>query len=333
MSQSVSTANTPIAPLNNKALIACSKVTHDYAIQTTDLTKAYGDKLALNRLSLEVNKGEVIGLLGPNGAGKTTLLEILEGLQKPSSGNVSIFGKSPAQLSRREMGAIGIVFQRYALPSHLTVLQLCDLYQSMYPEESDRTGLLRQLGLSHLLSYQIGDISAGQRQRLSIFAALYGKKNLVLLDEPTSALDVRSRRAVWDTLLARKRTGELSGIIATHHMEEAVELCDRIYFINHGEIKLQGKVKDLIVQHSDKMLIRFTASADAIHALPSIRSGVHIVAGIGPEYEIACAASAASSLIADILSLEQQTGVRVNLAVSQPSLEDVYLNVIASPSL
>lgn len=303
--------------------------TIDTVVSAIDLTKIYGDKVALSRVNLDVKKGEVIGLLGPNGAGKTTLLEILEGLQKPESGQVSLFGKAPADLTPDERGRIGIVFQRYALPSHFSVWQLCDLYHSMYPQEREEKILMQQLGLNHLLQQQIGDLSAGQRQRLSIFAALYGNKSLVVLDEPTSALDVRSRRAVWDVLLAKKKSGVFSGIIATHHMEEAMELCDRIYFIDGGEIKMQGNVRELIAQHSDKMSIKFTANESFVNAISSLKTGNLNVIKNGMQHEIECAASQAGALISEILLIEQQQGTRANLLLRQPSLEDVYLKIIA----
>ena len=254
----------------------------------------------------------------------------MEGLQIPSAGNISIFGKAPTQLCPQERGRIGIVFQRYALPSHLSVTQLCELYQSMYPEEDDRESLMEQLGLSHLLRQQIGDLSAGQRQRLSIFAALYGKKSLVILDEPTSALDVRSRRAVWDALLTRKRSGQFSGIIATHHMEEAMELCDRIYFIDNGEIKVHGNSQDLLECHSHQIYIKFTATQEFLQGLNQLLPAEVLLKQDGQQVALACASHQAAGLIGHILRLEQENNLRINLTVSQPSLEDVYLSVISN---
>jgi len=300
------------------------------AVSIVDVCKLYGDKLALDRVSMHVQKGEVVGLLGPNGAGKTTLLEILEGLQRPSSGMVSIFGKSPTALTPEERGQIGIVFQRYALPSYLTVTQLCDLYHRMYPAETNTNSLIDQLGLCHVLQQQVGELSAGQTQRLSIFAALYGNKSLVILDEPTSALDVRSRRAVWDTLLARKNQGCFSGIIATHHMEEATELCDRIYFIDNGKIKMHGGVQELLSRHTSTISIKFTASSIFIDELKkTLPIGIQLITD-GPQQMISCASVQAAALIGEILSLEKKNALRINLMVYQPSLEDVYLSVIAN---
>ncbi|MBP1202517.1 ABC-2 type transport system ATP-binding protein [Duganella sp. 1411] len=299
------------------------------AASIVDVSKLYGDKLALDRVSMRVRHGEVIGLLGPNGAGKTTLLEILEGLQTPSSGLVSVFGKPPTELTPQERGQIGIVFQRYALPAYLTVAQLCDLYHRMYPAEADRNGLIKQLGLGHVMQQLVGDLSAGQTQRLSIFAALYGNKSLVLLDEPTSALDVRSRRAVWDALLLRKRQGNISGIIATHHMEEAMELCDRIYFIDGGKIKMHGAAQELLEQQASKISIKFTASEVFLEQLKATLPVDAQITLRGHQHMISCASTDAASLIGDILLLEKKNTLRINLTVTQPSLEDVYLSVIA----
>lgn len=300
------------------------------SVSIVDVSKLYGDKLALDRVSMQVRHGEVIGLLGPNGAGKTTLLEIMEGLQAPSSGLVSVLGKTPTTLSSQERGRIGIVFQRYALPAYLTVTQLCDLYHRMYPAEPDRNGLINQLGLGHVLHQQVGDLSTGQTQRLSIFAALYGNKSLVILDEPTSALDVRSRRAVWDALLTRKRLGNFSGIIATHHMEEAMELCDRIYFIDGGRIKMHGAAQELLEKHSNRVVIKFTASTVFLEELEETLPVDTEITLHGHQHMISCASAQAASLIGDILLLEKKNALRINLMVTQPSLEDVYLSVIAS---
>ncbi|NHZ91860.1 ATP-binding cassette domain-containing protein [Massilia sp. CCM 8733] len=301
-----------------------------HAVAFTDVSKLYGDKIALDRVTVHIAHGEVIGLLGPNGAGKTTLLEILEGLQEPSSGLVSIFGKRPALLNPGERGRIGIVFQRYALPSELTVGQLCDLYQHMYPADPDKQGLITQLGLAHLLTQQIGDLSAGQTQRLSIFAALYGDKSLLVLDEPTSALDVRSRRAVWDALLLRKQQRNFSGVIATHHMEEAMELCDRIYFIDNGKIRMSGNAQELLQQHACRISIKFTAPAWLVEELKESLPADAPLTLHGQQHMISCASHQAAGLIGAILLLEQTNGLRLNLVVTQPSLEDVYLSVIAN---
>lgn len=299
-------------------------------VSIVDVSKLYGEKLALDRVNIQVHQGEVIGLLGPNGAGKTTLLEILEGLQKPSSGLVSLFGKNPAELNPRERGRIGIVFQRYALPAELTVAQLCDLYHGMYPAEPDRKGLIEHLGLGHLLQQQVGDLSAGQTQRLSIFAALYGDKSLVVLDEPTSALDVRSRRAVWDALLMRKQQGRFSGIIATHHMEEATELCDRIYFIDNGKIRMSGRAQDLLEQHACRISIKFSAPPTFVEELRASLPADAQLTPHGQQHMISCASSEAAALIGTLLLLEKKNELRINLMVTQPSLEDVYLSVIAN---
>lgn len=299
-------------------------------VALADVSKLYGEKLALDRVSLQIHEGEVIGLLGPNGAGKTTLLEILEGLQVASAGVVTVFGKQPASLDPDERGRIGIVFQRYALPSDLSVAQLCDLYHSMYPSEPDRKGLIEHLGLGHLMGQQVGDLSAGQTQRLSIFAALYGDKSLVVLDEPTSALDVRSRRAVWDALLFRKRQGHFSGVIATHHMEEAMELCDRIYFIDSGQIRMSGSAQELLDRHACRISIKFSAPPWFVEQLGACLPADAPLSQQGQQHMISCASSQAAALIGALLQREAEHGLRLNLMLTQPSLEDVYLSVIAN---
>jgi len=162
---------------------------HAIPLSVRALTRRYGEHIAVHDLSLEVTQGEVVGLLGPNGAGKTTLLETVEGVQSPTQGEVFVFGHKPRSLPARTRANIGFVFQRNALPEHVCVSQFITLYRRVHGETQALNGLVDKLGLTHLLTRIIGELSVGQRQRLSVFAALAASPSLVLMDEPTSALD------------------------------------------------------------------------------------------------------------------------------------------------
>ncbi len=184
-------------------------------IHVQEVSLAYGEKLALDKVSLICRPGEMVGLLGPNGAGKTTLLEMLEGVNIPQSGRVAVCGSDPRRFSASHKREVGFIFQRSALPSHVRVGQLVSLVRSSLEAADDAAALLESLGLDALTHQTIGDLSVGQQQRLSAFVALYGRRSTLVMDEPTAALDIRSKRAIWDCVKRKKEREGTGGLIGT----------------------------------------------------------------------------------------------------------------------
>ena len=215
------------------------------ALQVEELVKRYGDVLAVDRLSFSVERGEIFGLLGPNGAGKTTTLEIVEGLQRPDSGRVTVLGLDGATHSREIKARTGVQLQASSYYEYLTLSEILSLLGSFYPCRLPPVELLELVGLADKARRRIRQLSGGEQQRFALAASLVNDPELVILDEPTTGLDPVSRRDLW-TLVSQARQRGATVIVTTHYMEEAEEHCDRLAIINHGRLLASGAPRELI---------------------------------------------------------------------------------------
>ncbi len=218
-------------------------------ITVSNVRKYFKDVRAVDGLTLEFPKGRYVGLLGPNGAGKTTLVEMIEGIQRPDSGEIRILGKSWAHDEHYLRRVIGVSLQETNFIDKLTVTETLDLFASFYGRGKDVAP--RILGLINLeekgRSY-VMNLSHGMRQRLALGISLINDPEILILDEPTTGLDPNARREVWDILLGLKKNGT-SLILTTHYMEEAEYLCDHIIIMDHGRVLTEGTLDDLIAAH------------------------------------------------------------------------------------
>ncbi len=199
------------------------------------LVKRYGSVLAVDRLSLVVERGECFGLLGPNGAGKTTTIEILEGLLAPDAGRVEVLGLTWATSERELRQRLGIQLQETQLSDKLTVRETLRMFRSFYDQGRSVDELLALVDLSGKAESWVGKLSGGQKQRLALACALAGRPDVLFLDEPTTGLDPQSRRQLWD-LLRTFRTDGGTILMSTHYMDEAELLCDRVAVVDHGQV-------------------------------------------------------------------------------------------------
>ncbi|MEU6298322.1 ABC transporter ATP-binding protein [Streptomyces erythrochromogenes] len=206
------------------------------AIAVQDVHKRYGDRRAVDGVSLDVRRGEFFGLLGPNGAGKTTLIEIMEGLRRADGGTVTVLGQSPWPRNTALLPRMGVqtqasaFFVRQSAREHLATV--AGLYRRD-PAAADRT--LESVGLTEQRDVLVENLSGGQRQRLAIASALVHEPELIFLDEPTAALDPQARRDLWEVLRALKSQGRTI-VYTTHHLDEAEALCDRVAILVGGRI-------------------------------------------------------------------------------------------------
>ena len=217
------------------------------AVWVEDLVKAYGDVLAVDRLSFSVERGEIFGLLGPNGAGKTTTLEIIEGLQTADSGRVSVLGLDAATDAHDIKARTGVQLQSSSYYEYLTLREILSLLGSFYPRRLSPEELLKQVGLEGMAARRVRQLSGGEQQRFALAASLVNNPDLVILDEPTTGLDPVSRRDLW-TLVRQVRDHGATVIVTTHYMEEAEEHCDRVAIINNGQLQASGAPHRLISQ-------------------------------------------------------------------------------------
>ncbi|MFI6502638.1 ABC transporter ATP-binding protein [Nonomuraea typhae] len=208
--------------------------------RTTDVTRRYGGVLALDRVSIEIRPGELVGLLGPNGAGKSTLINLFVGLRRPTSGTVELLGGSPADpLVRR---GIGVTPQETGLPEALRVGEIVDFVTRHYPEALAKGELLERFGLTGLERRQVGGLSGGQKRRLAVALAFAGRPRLVFLDEPTTGLDVEARRTLWEGIRAFHDEGG-TVLLTSHYLEEVEALAQRVVVVGGGRVLADDTVR------------------------------------------------------------------------------------------
>lgn len=209
-------------------------------IQIKDLVKTYGDRTAVNKISLDIDSGEIFGLLGPNGAGKTTMIRMLTMLTQPTSGEISIQGHAlPAEASAVK-SLIGIVPQHFNLDGDLTLRENLELHGRLQhipqPKRQERIDLLlKYVELEDRADDRVQKLSGGMKRRLMIARALLHEPKILFLDEPTVGLDPQVRRRLWD-LIRRLAKENLTVLLTTHYIEEAEVLCRRVAILEKGKL-------------------------------------------------------------------------------------------------
>ncbi|MEV6033368.1 ABC transporter ATP-binding protein [Nonomuraea sp. NPDC052116] len=208
--------------------------------RTIEASRRYGDVLALDRVSLDIRAGELVGLLGPNGAGKSTLINLFVGLRRPTSGTVELLGGSPQDPIMRR--GIGVTPQETGLPESLRVGEIVDFVSSHFPKKADKGELLARFGIDDLAKRQVGGLSGGQKRRLAVALAFAGDPQLVFLDEPTTGLDVEARRSLWEGVRSFHEGGG-TVLLTSHYLEEIEALAERVVVVGHGRVLADDTVR------------------------------------------------------------------------------------------
>lgn len=221
-------------------------------ITINNLTKQYKDSdfVSVDRISLDIQNGEIFGLLGPNGAGKTTLISMLSGLVKPTSGEFLIDGISPNQHLEKIQKIIGIVPQEYALYPTLTARENLQYFGSLFGLKKENLNQkindgLARVGLSEFSDRKIKHFSGGMKRRCNLLAGILHNPKVLFLDEPTVGVDVQSRKLIID-YLEELNKGGMTIIYTSHHLSEAEHFCTQIAIIDQGKIFAEGSPKELI---------------------------------------------------------------------------------------
>jgi ABC-2 type transport system ATP-binding protein len=206
------------------------------AIVTENLTRRFGDFIAVDHLNLQVETGQVLGYLGPNGSGKTTTIRMLLGLLHPSAGSASVLGYDVVTQSERVRASSGYMSQKFALYHELSVRENLDFYAGVYgvQERGRVKAVMEELGLASQQNQRAQTLSAGWRQRLALAAAIIHRPGLLFLDEPTSGVDPVARRAFWDLIYELSGQG-ITVMVSTHYMDEA-EYCTQIGIMRAGKL-------------------------------------------------------------------------------------------------
>ena len=213
------------------------------AIKVEQLSKSYGNMLAVDNISISVKCGTVYGLLGANGAGKSTTIECILGTKKADGGTVSVLGMNPQKDRRRLFQKVGVQFQEGDYQPEIKVYELCEETACLYKSPADWKSLCEQFGIGNKIENAVKSLSGGERQRLFIVLALIPNPELVFLDELTTGLDSKARRDVWKILLELKNKG-LTILLTSHFMDEVEMLCDEICILKKGKAVFFGTVEE-----------------------------------------------------------------------------------------
>lgn len=307
------------------------------AIAVVDLTRRFGDFIAVDRLTFDVRPGEIFGFLGSNGAGKSTTIRMLCGLLKPSSGSALVdgldVGADPEGVKRR----IGYMSQRFSLYEQLTVDQNIRFFGGLYGLdgarlEARRGFVLEMAGLHGRERSRAAELAGGWRQRLALGCAILHEPRIVFLDEPTGGVDPLSRRQFWSLIDSLSEAG-VTVLVTTHYLDEA-EHCHRVAIINAGRLAALGTTRELKEVFAGRAIVEVRAPrpVDVMRALDSMAEvektsvfGTAVHAVLKPGF---MSGADGASMTAALSSRLAASGAAVDSAVVvAPSLEDVFLEI------
>jgi sulfate transport system ATP-binding protein len=237
-------------------------------IRVTDVTKRFGDFVALDNVSIDIPTGSLTALLGPSGGGKSTLLRIIAGLERADTGTVEIAGEDSTSLPPQRRN-VGFVFQHYAAFKHLNVFRnvAFGLEIRKRPKDEVRERVHELLQLVHLEQFADrlpSQLSGGQRQRMALARALAVEPEVMLLDEPFGALDAKVRKELRDWLRRLHDEVHVTTVFVTHDQEEAMEVADEIAVVNDGVIEQVGKPEDLYDRPANEFVMRFLGAVTSV---------------------------------------------------------------------
>lgn len=241
------------------------------AVALKDVRKHFGDVQAVRDVDVSIASGEIVAILGPNGAGKTSTIDIILGLSRPTSGQVSIFGLRPRQAVAR--GLVSAVMQTGGLLKDLTVRETVQYTASLFAQREPVAGVLERAGITQIADRRVGKCSGGEQQRLRFAMALVSDPELLVLDEPTTGMDVEGRRSFWASIRKDAAQGR-TVLFATHYLEEADAYADRIILLRHGQKIADGTASQIKAMAAGRT-VRATlagASEAELRAIPGADS-------------------------------------------------------------
>lgn len=279
----------------------------------------------LNDVSFEVRENEITALLGPNGAGKSTMIDLIAGLERPSSGEIRVFGLDPYHSRREITRLVGVQPQSGALPPFLTVDETLRLFAALRHAATNTDRLRDRLGLDTVRNTRVKHLSGGQQRRLLIGAALLGDPRLLVLDEPGAGLDPAMRREVDDLILEIRAEGT-TVLLTTHHLDEAGFLCDQVVILAGGSVVTTGSPEELTRDLARDAEVSFTVGSGVDPSrLRDVIGGRWHTRPIPSGERISVSTPDVDALLRR-LTFARDLKV-TGISVHQPTLEDAYLAV------
>jgi ABC-2 type transport system ATP-binding protein len=304
---------------------------NEYAVEVTDLTKHFNGLVAVDNISFDVKRGELLGFLGPNGAGKTTTIRMLTGVIKPDNGSASIFGYDVVKQglqTRQLMGIVPEMSNAYVdLSAWNNLMLVGGLYGVNKSTRTERaTSLLKKFDLYKRKDQLVKGFSKGMKQKLLLCMALISEPSILFLDEPTSGLDVESQRLIKDIIREFNANGT-TVFLTTHNMEEANQLCDRIAIINNGRIAEIDSPEKVRQQSCGLQTIEISfdkpVNSEDLLKLPSV-NGVN---KMGDKFRL-CVDETGIAIVAMVDYARSKKLNIIALNTLAPSLEDVFLQLV-----
>jgi len=303
-------------------------------LEVRNLVKKYGEKLAVDDISFDIQEGEIFSLLGPNGAGKTTTISILSTLFSPSAGDASILGYSVTKNPMEVKRLIGVVPQEIALYDDMTALENLNFWGEMYGLSGGTLKarvkeLLEQIGLADRAKERIKTYSGGMKRRVNIAVGLMHKPRLLFMDEPTVGIDPQSRRAILDSVKSLNKAG-MTILYTTHYMEEAQELSDRVGIIDHGKLIALGTQSELTakVGEMDTLILHLGENEDAEHLAQALKTLNGVLQANPSDHTVALVTPSAEELLAPVVSRANELGIKIHsIDMREPNLEAVFLHL------
>ncbi len=279
---------------------------------------------AVKGTSFSVEKGEIFGILGPNGAGKTTTLEIIEGLNKQTSGTVMVLGldnsKNVGEIKKR----IGVQLQSSEYMNLMSLAELLELFASLYKKPANIDELLGFVDLVDKKNALVKDLSGGQKQRFTLASSLVNDPEILFLDEPTTGLDPRARRDVWDLVRKINERG-ITVVLTTHYMEEAEYLCNRVAIMDVGEILAINDPHQLVNDLSHTTQVSFLTDNEVNESIFTGLNGVEKIYSTTPKVIVEINNL---EVIGDIVRRLNEKQIDFSsFTVKTATLEDVYLDL------
>jgi ABC-2 type transport system ATP-binding protein len=303
----------------------------DLAVRASGLVKTFGDQRAVDRIDLEVRRGEVFGVLGPNGAGKTTMLRMLATLLHIDEGEAAIFGRDVRTEHHAVRRLLGVTGQYASVDENLTATENLWLFarlQGLGRTEARARGaeLLEQFDLTEAAKKPISAFSGGMRRRLDLAASLLTRPPLIFLDEPTTGLDPRTRGQMWDTIRDLVRTG-CTVLLTTQYLDEADQLADRIAVIDRGRKVAEGTADELKSSVGQSTLqLQLTQAADVPVVAEEALRLLGEEAVLTPEARRINISLSRTDQAVDVLVALRDRNVSIeSVTVQKPSLDEVFL--------